>query len=1208
MRETLTFLAAAILAVLALALAVPPFVDWSAFGPRLGQTFGDMLGADVRLGGPIAVRLLPSPRFEVGAVRVARPGLDVEADGAAFELALAPLLRGVVSVASARLERPRVSFDPQAAKGVAMPAGLGFERLFLRDATFALKTPHGTRQLAHVDLIASADSIAGPYKAEGFLRADSRLLPFRLATGAIADKRLVIKGEIDPLAGLPKAEATGAVIWDGPDPRFNGIVTLAGTLEGVGQGNAPLPWHARIDGTANADEAHSNAIELRVGDDTARLVASGTGRLDTAGLSLTLWSERPDLDRFRTTFDPTRIASALGSSALAGAPVGVVAIDWRAGAGVLGGAVANDLHLAVLRTGSDPPGRAKIDMSLALPRNGFAAFAGAIDATPMAAGDVVLRGDDASALTRWLATLVPSFAQGDPPFERIDLRARIDAKADRIEASDLRASLDRSVLSGHASFTPARSKTPARVEATLSAQALDIDALPELSRWRAATDGVDLALTFDARAIKVARVGTASVEAGRVGLSLTRTGGAVDLERLTLDNFAGATAQAKGRLTNAQAHFDATLDAGQLGEFAALLRRVAPGPLADAFASRARILSPAKVDVALDATAIDDAYAPTSLTLAGKAADTDFRVTLAPMAGQPRNVTGTLVLDAPEAANLLRQAGVPVIPLRGQGAGHFEAKLSGEIGAPLTVIATGTLAGARLVFDGRARFDSQAREAEGALKLSARDLGPLLRVIAAPVDSLARWPAELLARIDARIARVALSEIAGQFAGTSVSGALSQQDDAPTRGALHLGQLDLPSLAKVLLGALPPPQPGKPFSPLKWPTQPNDPPSATIDLAVDRLDLGTGQTATNATAKLLLGPGEIAASDATMTLAGGSVTGAINLRRREDTASLSASLTARDVALTLPWLAAKISGRAKIAGAGTSAAGLVGSLAGEGALRLVDAKLARADPDAVGRVAQAVDAERIDLAPAVIEAALARELDAASQVLPALEQPLAIEAGQVTLAPFDLVLGDGRATLDARFDLANDRVTLREALRPAPPRFWSGAPPAVTLTFAGAHDAPRRSIDATDLVGTLADHGMVREAARIAAIEADQRERAFFNRRLKFDRVLDAARKAEEARLEAERLEAVRQEALREAARQNALREAARQEVLRQEAARQEAARLERERRAAERALQAPAGTAPGGEPLDLRSPAARSGSGFTPGIIAPDPGAAGRY
>ena len=85
-------------------------------------------------------------------------------------------------------------------------------------------------------------------------------------------------------------------------------------------------------------------------------------------------------------------------------------------------------------------------------------------------------------------------------------------------------------------------------------------------------------------------------------------------------------------------------------------------------------------------------------------------------------------------------------------------------------------------------------------------------------------------------------------------------------------------------------------------------------------------------------------------------------------------------------------------------------------------------------------------------------------------------------------------TTQARFTLTSSVSDLK---------FWSGPPPSATVTVDNALDAPKRQIDISTLSAALAAQAVARESDRISTLEADIRERAFFNRRLKGERLMD---------------------------------------------------------------------------------------------------------
>jgi hypothetical protein len=210
-----------------------------------------------------------------------------------------------------------------------------------------------------------------------------------------------------------------------------------------------------------------------------------------------------------------------------------------------------------------------------------------------------------------------------------------------------------------------------------------------------------------------------------------------------------------------------------------------------------------------------------------------------------------------------------------------------------------------------------------------------------------------------------------------------------------------------------------------------------------------------------------------------------------------------------------------------------------------------------------------------------------------------------------------RTSLQPTFDTRSFGLNVQADITLAAiPRAWTGPAPQISVTLAGLLTQPVRRIESGSFVAGLTARVLQREADRIASLEFDIKERAFFNRRLKWDRARQEERDraaAEQARAEQERIEQERRAA--------AEAEAAQRRVMEGEAAarrRGEQERLEQERRATAEAEAARrrAESAPA-VPTGTTNPFLRTQPPPLPGTLAPnfrapaanqDPTAAGRY
>ncbi len=140
----------------------------------------------------------------------------------------------------------------------------------------------------------------------------------------------------------------------------------------------------------------------------------------------------------------------------------------------------------------------------------------------------------------------------------------------------------------------------------------------------------------------------------------------------------------------------------------------------------------------------------------------------------------------------------------------------------------------------------------------------------------------------------------------------------------------------------------------------------------------------------------------------------------------------------------------------------------------------------------------------------------------------------IRLAPVTDETDEARLTLTGSHDLRANRFELRAnlALKASPNGWGAGAPQAATL-WRGAPRALERSYDAAALTNAISQRALQREIERVEMLEADIRERAMFNRRLRAERERRAAEEraaAEAAQAEARRLAEERARAQAEAA------------------------------------------------------------------------------
>ena len=1103
MRDSLTVLAGLLILALAAALAAPYFMDWNAHRADVEHRLTQTLGAPVVVEGAIDLRLLPTPTLDLEKVSVGKPGgRRAVAQSAHVEIAVMPLLRGQIEIIEAKLERPRfeLNLDMLGAAGSGDAQAVRIERVVLRDARFDLRAGDKLVQLDRIDLDARAASLAGPFKGEGAMINEGERTPFRFSTAEREGDRLRLKFLIESVVGRPRIELDGALTASG---RFEGKTVVAGRL-------GETPWRMASDVEADAAGARFAKIDTRLGEEETIASADGDGDIaftDEPRLRLRLAARQLDLDRLAAQ---NGLADALATTQARRLNL---AIEAQAEAATAAGETLTGLTARLALTPRTPaqaefgalmPGRSRIKFTLAPGETG-------------PRGHLALQSEDWPRFAQWAAKWAPQTAGAlnSLPAREVAIAADYAMRADGFALDNLNLSVAKTAYAGRIVFRAPPTGRRAFVQAELDAPMLDLDALPDFSAFEAGE--VDLALRFDARALRMARAGQPAVATGHIGVTMARDAGGLRIDRLKLDDVAGAQVEARANIGRAGGYIEFKGEARDFRAPADILRRLAPGGWSDALAARAGALSPMRVAGSAEILRIGEQLAPVRFALEGEAGGARLSGATKPVADG--RMQSNLVIDAKDGAALLTQLGLPAFDALGLGPGRLVAESIGRIGEPAQAKIETHIGDTHVVFDGALNPDLANPGADGRLTFASADISPLLRAFALDFPDLTTaTPAKGAARALYREGRWRLENLDADVAGARLQGAVERHPRGRLEGAIKLGRLSLPWLFGLTLGPPQPARAGALWSDLRFSPDAAAPPEAGLDVEAATLDILPDLAGANARMKLEIAPGRLALTQAQADVAGGRLTGRLSLRRDGAEANLAGQIQATGIALDWPSLSGRATFALDFAGAGASAAALVGSLSGTGRGDAVELRLPRSDPTAVLRVVEAAENERIAVTEQSLASALSRELDLGEIRLASAPLDVALLGGVFKIA------AAGPTGFDAALDLRS--LTLNQHVRLAPPQTafgWKAGLPAIETRFVGPPRAPMRTIETATLTQALAARAIAREQARIEAFEFDIRERAFFYRRLKSDRARDDARRRAE--------DEARQRALAEAAR-----------------------------------------------------------------------------
>lgn len=252
MKRAVSVVFAILILCLAGIILAPSFIDFSVYKEQAVREVETRTGLTLQIDGDVEFTILPAPRFSVSDVSVRAPKGSKREYLAQFarldvHVALAPLFQGQVSVSSVTLVKPVIALEmlnsgqlnvltqeiqailsPKEAQGSsssAVPA-ISLEKIRIKDGAFSyLDHKSGsdvTIQNINTDL--SAQSLLGPYQAQGSLFYDGYALNFEFGSDAYDAENKILSPKIK-LALQP-----GNLILE-----YGGVVNLAEEFSVQGQ-------------------------------------------------------------------------------------------------------------------------------------------------------------------------------------------------------------------------------------------------------------------------------------------------------------------------------------------------------------------------------------------------------------------------------------------------------------------------------------------------------------------------------------------------------------------------------------------------------------------------------------------------------------------------------------------------------------------------------------------------------------------------------------------------------------------------------------------------------------------------------------------------------------------------------------------------------------------------------------------------------------
>ena len=1065
-------------ALIVLLVIGPMIIDWNAYRGRIEQTLSQVAGRPVAIKGDIRLSSLPIPSLDLKNIVIpdASPGISVQAERLIVQFKLFSLLQGQYDIDSAVLQRAVIGIIEEgpaagtalAASVIQPPSGrdpgsagnLASAKLTIVDAELRNMLTSTSLARLNADLAYSRDK--GVLSGNGAVGLGARQLKLRFAldkiTAGTPHVNLLVEDEV----------ASASAVLDGDIRPINDTLDFNGTADAIGAlalwtSDTPrsLAWHAKSRARLSGNEMKFDGIEVRLGSAPKESIFTGEGGA-VLGSELTfnarLHAGTLDLDTLIGIGNPSIVLPFNAFNEIR------QFFDHKSDEKSATGFTV-DISADKVMTGGDQmdafkfvaTGRADAwaieTAALTMPGGARLAIKGTplstLSVANILSGRFLLEIADQRRFFAWIDGQPPAVAKADDaPPQPIKIEADAVFEPKGLWLPKLNLDFGGTSFSGDARYQFSKSEQVAKSEqgglkraglglisARLQSPAIDLKVLPlgNLKQTPGVTPDLDLDL-------KVGSVVYGEANLKGLSLSFHREKDRRSVEKLIIEDVAGARIEGGGSLTATEQSAGVKLKAAQLAPFAEMIRQAFPGPFSDVFSLRAQSLSPADIDTTL-VMADEDGEPVVKFKTTGKVDSTSLNASgtwqIGPVARRNRV---QLAFDADDQVKLLRQLGFNGRLGTAVEPGKLTISANGNIAKGYELGLMAQAADSKLDIAGQVVFTSPA-PFDGKVTLDVRDLYRLGQIIGAnpallPRGASARVEGHLLASLD----RISLRDFKASVVredrpvATLTGDTAVHLDDGPrVAGRIKADYIDGRWLATVPLGVevkgdvadignTAGKADGKSGAASSWTDTPYlapEPPSLAGDawVEVDKLALTSDLALDDAQFVIRFKPDLMSFERADVRFGGGRVRGDFSLSRDGSDAVLTAKLEAQDVETqrlaALPFVT-RMTGGLDLDGRGASPLQLLKSLQGSGVMALRELRMDTIDPKAALQSAQKPQLDT----PAPTQAAkLDDTMKAGAVTAQAGQMKIKIADGLIDFGPLNVKTETGLVQATAQFNL-----------------------------------------------------------------------------------------------------------------------------------------------------------------------------------------------
>ncbi|MEE9315066.1 MAG: AsmA-like C-terminal region-containing protein [Rhizobiaceae bacterium] len=703
------------------ALVVPPYVDWNQYRDQFEREASRVLGHTVEVRGETRVRLLPLPSITFSDLRVGKNEGNtplLTAKSFKMNVELAPLLKGDVVVVDMALDQPRFELEMTDKGEVLWPVAKGsqgrdfsvseasLDNFVITNGLVRFRDARYQREiiLKNIDVLASAKSFLGPWRGNAFLNYENTRFRLFGTTGVWQNDKgdqghVRVKLTIQPQNSVYDFELDGPVNIANFVPSFKGRLQVKPAMKQSDEDlisfrrnslEKALPIRLETDLEITSSEAVIPAFKLDIGARSDPYSVTGTGRIElneAASFQLRAEGQQVNVERLSGGeykaggLSLTERISALQAVLERVPRFGIEGeVSLYLPAIVAGDTVIRDVGMDIRPT-TDGEGWQLSNLEAHLPGRTDLRANGKLHLGKNTnyVGELIIASKQPSGLAAWLGADTDTAMRELP---RVGFSSQVKISSQSAVFEELEISLGGRSLLGNLRRDISKDGRP-KLTTELTGDGVNFDQLMALGslftgKKSSLTGGHDIDLD-----LKADRMIVFGVEASKVVAKVAYENSRLAIEQLKIMNIEGAAVSLSGVLddfpTQSTGDLKGTFVAKNPIGILKLLRKKMPKlEMLQALIDDSVVVE--NTDLSFTLKGEGTRY---SSSVKGESGGSDVEFILSGSGGDlskslgEQNIETRLVLVNQDAAKLLLQIGVPVVPLAIAGRGALRITASG---------------------------------------------------------------------------------------------------------------------------------------------------------------------------------------------------------------------------------------------------------------------------------------------------------------------------------------------------------------------------------------------------------------------------------------------------------------------------------------------------------------------------------------------------